>query len=686
MKKANSESTETTVVAAVDQTKYMCTVSFLEIYNEEIKDLLNPSSKTLNIREHPQMGIYVENLCELIVKDSNGIMKLIDQGNAVRRVAATNMNDQSSRSHSCFTIKVERKIVSELGNGVTREKSTRAKLNLVDLAGSERQVKTGATGDTLKEGASINMSLMALGNVINALSESGKSKHIPYRDSKLTRLLQESLGGNAGTVMIAAISPADYNYDETVSTLKYANRAKSIANAMVRNEDQTDKMIRNLKEQIEALKKQLETGGGGGGGPDPLLQVKLADMEKRQMNDWEEKMKLQEALEAERQQNLNSAIADVMTHVREDKLLHMKNIKRLGDEKNRVSGVLKESKMGKEKLKHTLDESMQRYQVLQKTLEDITEKMATLESHKPKSMMTSADEGQDQGQADADTTDSETMEVRRMHSDVSAEITMLLLDIETQRACWVSKRDAYKNAKDKLVEIDKDIDAERVELVATSTILQQNDRIRLQIQEEERLKAKDSMAEELENRTKQIQGSVEESFQIKMKDLSTKLSEQNQINITLESKVSGLMSEVEGYISRVAGSEVDLENALKEIERVSALNTQNEAIIESLKKELANSASQQVKTIERLSASHKEQIEDAIKAERAKADLDKFDMFKSLCDGFEEERAAVETKHLETKQLLSNAAKDIVHLSRRNEELSRSLMQALQWEPTSLKR
>ena len=616
------------------------------------------------------------------MKDSNEIMKLIEQGNAIRRVAATNMNDQSSRSHSCFTIKVERKIVTELGNGVTREKSTRAKLNLVDLAGSERQVKTGATGDTLKEGASINMSLMALGNVINALSESGASKHIPYRDSKLTRLLQESLGGNAGTVMIAAISPADYNYDETVSTLKYANRAKSIANAMVRNEDQTDKMIRNLKEQIEALKKQLETGGGGVGGPDPVLQEKLVDMEIRQKNDWEEKMKLQEALEAERQQNLNSAISDVMTHVREDKLLHMKNIKRLGDEKNRVNGVLKESKTGKEKLKHVLDESMQKYQALQKSLEDITEKIATLES-KPKSM--ASVDGQAQTETETETY-SEDVEVRRVHLDISAEITMLLLDIETQRAGWVNKRDANKTAKDKLVEIDKDIEAERVELVATSTILQQNDRIRLQIQEEERLKAKDFLAEELENRTKQIQGSVEESFQNKMKDLSTKLSEQNQINITLESKVSGLMNEVEGYISRVADSEVDLENAQKEIERISALNVQNEAIIESIKKELANNTSQQVAAIERLSGAHREQIEAATKAERDKADLDKFDMFKSLCDGFEEERLAMEAKHLETRQLLSDAAKDIVHLSRRNEELSRSLTQALQWEPARLKR
>ena len=239
----------------------MVTVSFLEIYNEVVKDLLNPSDKPLKIREGTETGIYVEGLCELIVKDAEDMMRLIEQGNTVRRVAATNMNEQSSRSHSCFTIKIEQKTSQDLGGGVTQERLIKAKLNLVDLAGSERAAKTGAQGSVLKEGANINMSLMALGNVINALSErlKGSKKHIPYRDSKLTRLLQESLGGNAATTMLAAISPADYNFDETVSTLKYANRAKSIENVTHKNEDMQEKMISELKTQIEALKLQLST-------------------------------------------------------------------------------------------------------------------------------------------------------------------------------------------------------------------------------------------------------------------------------------------------------------------------------------------------------------------------------------------------------------------------------------------
>ena len=152
---------------------------------------------------------------------------LLEQGSQVRQVAATQMNERSSRSHSCFIVSVQQKSEEDLGGGVTRHTTLSSKVNLVDLAGSERATKTGATGQRLKEGAAINLSLTNLGTVINALA-SGKAKHVPYRNSKLTRLLQESLGGNALTAMIATLSPADYNYAESLSTLKYASRAKTI--------------------------------------------------------------------------------------------------------------------------------------------------------------------------------------------------------------------------------------------------------------------------------------------------------------------------------------------------------------------------------------------------------------------------------------------------------------------------
>ena len=157
------------------------------------------------------------------------------------------MNKDSSRSHSIFTIYIE---MSEQVESMENETSFKAgKLNLVDLAGSERQSKTQASGDRLKEANKINLSLSALGNVISALVD-GKSQHIPYRDSKLTRLLQDSLGGNTKTVMIAAVSPADYNFDETLSTLRYASRAKNIKNKPTINEDPKDALLKQYEAEI----------------------------------------------------------------------------------------------------------------------------------------------------------------------------------------------------------------------------------------------------------------------------------------------------------------------------------------------------------------------------------------------------------------------------------------------------
>ena len=175
------------------------TASFMEIYNEELRDLLNPSDKhKLKLREHPKLGVYVDGLCELVCRKEADVYKLIDQGNSVRRVRATQMNEHSSRSHAVFTIRLEQKRVERLEGGAERTTTVGAKLNLVDLAGSERASKTGATGDALVEGSKINQSLMNLGLVITALADAS-SKHIPYRNSELTRLLQESLGGNSGT-------------------------------------------------------------------------------------------------------------------------------------------------------------------------------------------------------------------------------------------------------------------------------------------------------------------------------------------------------------------------------------------------------------------------------------------------------------------------------------------------------
>ena len=243
-----------------------CTVevSYLEIYNERVRDLLNPTTKgNLKVREHPSTGPYVEDLAKLVVSSFNEIEHLMDEGNKARTVAATNMNETSSRSHAVFTLTLTQKR-HDVETNMGMEKV--AKISLVDLAGSERANSTGATGARLKEGAEINRSLSTLGRVIASLADlsDGKKKNVkvPYRDSVLTWLLKDSLGGNSMTAMIAAISPADINFDETLSTLRYADSAKRIKNHAVVNEDANARMIRELKEELATLRGKL-TGGGG---------------------------------------------------------------------------------------------------------------------------------------------------------------------------------------------------------------------------------------------------------------------------------------------------------------------------------------------------------------------------------------------------------------------------------------
>uniref|UniRef100_A0A8P0T4D2 plus-end-directed kinesin ATPase n=1 Tax=Canis lupus familiaris TaxID=9615 RepID=A0A8P0T4D2_CANLF len=244
---------------------YSVEVSYMEIYCERVRDLLNPKNKgNLRVREHPLLGPYVEDLSKLAVTSYNDIQDLMDSGNKARTVAATNMNETSSRSHAVFNIIFTQKR-HDAETNITTEKVS--KISLVDLAGSERADSTGAKGTRLKEGANINKSLTTLGKVISALAEMNKKKKktdfIPYRDSVLTWLLRENLGGNSRTAMVAALSPADINYDETLSTLRYADRAKQIRCNAVINEDPNNKLIRELKDEVTRLRDLLYAQGLG---------------------------------------------------------------------------------------------------------------------------------------------------------------------------------------------------------------------------------------------------------------------------------------------------------------------------------------------------------------------------------------------------------------------------------------
>uniref|UniRef100_A0A8C2CLI0 plus-end-directed kinesin ATPase n=1 Tax=Cyprinus carpio TaxID=7962 RepID=A0A8C2CLI0_CYPCA len=333
---------------------YSVEVSYMEIYCERVRDLLNPKNKgNLRVREHPLMGPYVEDLSKLAVTSYNDIQDLMDSGNKARTVAATNMNETSSRSHAVFNIIfTQKRCDSDTDN--TSEKVS--KISLVDLAGSERADSTGAKGTRLKEGANINKSLTTLGKVISALAEVKKKKvesFIPYRDSVLTWLLRENLGGNSRTAMVAALSPADINYDETLSTLRYADRAKQIRCNAVINEDPNNRLVRELKEEVSRLKDLLYAQGLGdiiemtnamtGMSPSPSLSAlssragsigslhdrimfspgseeaieRLKETEKiiAELNEtWEEKLRRTEAIRMERE----ALLAEMGVAMRED--------------------------------------------------------------------------------------------------------------------------------------------------------------------------------------------------------------------------------------------------------------------------------------------------------------------------------------------------------------------------------
>ncbi|XP_062871301.1 kinesin-like protein KIF1B isoform X5 [Trichomycterus rosablanca] len=338
-----------------DEVSYSVEVAYMEIYCERVRDLLNPKNKgNLRVREHPLLGPYVEDLSKLAVTSYSDIADLMDAGNKARTVAATNMNETSSRSHAVFTIVfTQRKHDSE--TDLSTEKVS--KISLVDLAGSERADSTGAKGTRLKEGANINKSLTTLGKVISALAEVSKKKKktdfIPYRDSVLTWLLRENLGGNSRTAMVAALSPADINYDETLSTLRYADRAKQIKCNAVINEDPNAKLVRELKDEVTRLKDLLRAQGLGDildtpmgslmasassgslcsptglqsvcsiqerimstpGGEEAIERLKESEKIIAELNEtWEEKLRKTEAIRMERE----ALLAEMGVAIRED--------------------------------------------------------------------------------------------------------------------------------------------------------------------------------------------------------------------------------------------------------------------------------------------------------------------------------------------------------------------------------
>jgi hypothetical protein len=324
----------------------------------------------LQIKEHPVLGVYIKDLHEVVVDSRAKVDDLMDQGFSARTVGSTAMNAESSRSHSVFTIKVHQKDEEDPTQNVF------AKINLVDLAGSERADRTGAAGERLKEGANINKSLSALGNVINGLVEKARGNKrvfIPYRNSKLTRVLQESLGGNSLCSMIATLSPAATNFTETLGTLKYASRAKTIKVQAVKNEEQGN--MTKLNEEIAQLKMKLEQAASGGGGgtasaeaqkvAEDKYKKQLEEMEALSKQTWEDKAKISNRMETDRKRFLEDKRRAEKQIERERQrrwaLLEQKSDIELSMKELKLPGVWVDGAVGLRKLEEQLAE--QRTQV-----------------------------------------------------------------------------------------------------------------------------------------------------------------------------------------------------------------------------------------------------------------------------------------------------------------------------------
>lgn len=235
------------IETASEAIEFTVKVSMVEIYMERIRDLIDPTKDNLRIHEEKGKGVYMQDIEEVFISEEKQVYDLMKLGNSNRSIAATNMNAESSRSHSLFILTVTQNNTQDLSCKVGR-------LYLVDLAGSEKISKTGAAGQTLEEAKKINQSLTTLGKVINALTDK-KIKHIPYRESKLTRILSESLGGNSKTCLVITCSPHPFNEQETLSTLRFGTRARSIKNNAKVNREYT---IPELKKLLEKAEKEIE--------------------------------------------------------------------------------------------------------------------------------------------------------------------------------------------------------------------------------------------------------------------------------------------------------------------------------------------------------------------------------------------------------------------------------------------
>ena len=352
--------------------QFLLRVSYLELYQEKLTDLLDGTCQPA-VREDKQRGIYVEGLHEEVVNNAGQVAKVMARGEKSRHVGSTNMNDRSSRSHTLFRMVIE----SSSGDDVVCVST----LNLVDLAGSERLASTGAEGTRAKEGILINKSLLALGSVISKLSE-GKGGHVPYRDSMLTRILQPSLGGNSKTAVMCAVTPALHHAEETLSTLRFAARAKKVVNVAKVNEVMDDQaLLKRYQKEIEELRKQLESntsgslGGDGDGGPVSNDPAVLEELEKKE----EENAEMREKLAKLEGKMTVSSLSKWVAMMGFAQRLHPDEKRKIYEDKAREMAKRWMSNAHKSRLNRILETSNQKVASLSETLETAKSEKAELD-------------------------------------------------------------------------------------------------------------------------------------------------------------------------------------------------------------------------------------------------------------------------------------------------------------------
>ena len=385
------------VAAAHANIKFLVRASFLEIYLDDVYDLLNTEAKRkrMEVKESKDKGVFVKDLSEYAVHSVADMVKLLKVGSKQRAVGATKMNAGSSRSHSILTITIETSetiqappgSVTETGEAMEDKVVYKVgRLNLVDLAGSERQKKTEAEGSRLDEAKSINWSLTVLGNVIKALIDKN-AKHVPYRDSKLTRLLQDSLGGNTKTVMIANVGPAASNWEETMATLRYADRAKQITNKPNVNADAKDTMLKEMQDEIGRLKEMLAARASGNAGRVASVKKSLKRMEKKEL------MKHLDQLSADLiEERVEERLVEQTTGISEDDLAGMRQKaeeeqRRLAHEKDKEKRAMAESASQAESAVKQVEEELSEKDRLLKEEEDEMARITAALQEREQSLM-----------------------------------------------------------------------------------------------------------------------------------------------------------------------------------------------------------------------------------------------------------------------------------------------------------